>query len=75
MARRKKPDFDTHTVMLRTLCHKHASVEHIWKNSWASRSTIRKLMDGTTKRPQHSTMRTIAEAMGFEWKCIKKGRG
>lgn len=72
--RRTKPDFDTHTVLLRKMCHQYGSVDTIYRNSWASRSAIRNLMNGTTKRPQHATMRTIAEAMGFEWKCVKKGR-
>lgn len=47
------------------------TVGAIFNNTYLSRSAIRNIQTGKTKKPQHMTMVGIAAARGLRWKLVK----
>jgi len=48
------------------------SVDAIYRNCYLSKSTIRKIKTGVTRRPQHMTMTALYRAAGFELVAVKR---
>lgn len=48
------------------------TTHEIWMQSWVSKSTIRRLRRAQTRHPQHSTMVTCANAVGYEYVLRRK---
>ena len=61
-----KPEQDDDVEELADLIS-HMEVSDLYHNSYLSRSCIRNLKKGITKKPQHMTMTGIAAAAGFEY--------
>lgn len=68
----KKPILDPGVAALARAIRTH-KLDDLYHNSYLSRSTIKRLKEQKTTKPQHMTMVGIAQAAGFEYKLVKKG--
>lgn len=64
--RPKKPLRDAEVDILAEAISGYDTTD-LYHNSYLSRSTIKRLRDGKTRKPQHMTMTGIAAAAGFEY--------
>lgn len=67
----KRPARDPEVATMIALLEGKTTHE-VWLNSWVSKSTIRRLRTAQTRHPQHSTMVTCANAVGFEYVLRRK---
>lgn len=70
----QKPVVDSDAMLLADRISNQSASE-LFKRCYLSRSTIRRLQQKVTARPQHLTLKGIAEAAGYEWKLTKKRNG
>lgn len=70
----KKPLVDSDAMMLSDRISNQSAGE-LFKRCYLSQSTIRRLQKKVTAKPQHLTLKGIAEAAGYEWKLTKKRNG
>jgi hypothetical protein len=66
----KKPDRDSDLDVINDLIA-GSTVSAVFYNTYLSRSAIRNIMVGKTRKPQHMTMTGLAASQGFKWKLVK----
>lgn len=71
--RPKRPDRLTIVDTLQGQVAK-VSTADLYYNSWVSKSTIRNHQLGKVRKPQIGTMVTLANALGCEYKLVRKPR-
>jgi hypothetical protein len=67
----KKPIHDPDVAQL-VRAVRSITIDDLYYNSYLSRSTIKRLREGKTSRPQHLTMVGIAQAAGYKYELVKK---
>lgn len=74
--RPQRPKTDSDLDLLRAAARGHSNVD-IYHKTYLSRGTITRLFESRagkvrTRCPMHLTMRGAAEAIGLEWKLVKR---
>lgn len=67
----KGPEVDPDYLELMKHLNRYKASD-LFEKTWVSRTTIHNHQRGKVKRPQHATMQAEANAMGMEYRLIRR---